>query len=365
MEFRDGGGGPGQQTQSPTDRPTLPGTNPVIPPPQETNNLVQLGSPFDPVNRITGEPESLFNSSRFAEEDDGGHAALAQLQQQRFDEGFRNVDVSGVGTSPTGGSATANPFGVGDNLDPFAGLNLAPEPIFPNRNDDRRQRFPAAFDPRIADIPEPLGLPSLPPPDFNFNTGDEDLGSPIGTHRLGEPIRQVPTFNNTRFAEEDDGGHASLAQLQQSRALDASNFAIAGQAGDGPGPGGGVNRGNEFRGGDVLSGDQLPSLIPEGTPTFEHPFDGVDIPLPVGLAPLFDGEGGGAIGRPKSIFAQVGLPELSAQSQRNLIPGELAAFKQLAAMSGIPESMINNRLSAQRTGGGQRRSRISSAGGSF
>ena len=256
---------------------------------------------------------------------------------------------------------------------PTAAPQPVSEPIA--RPGDTRQfdetRFPAAFDPRIADIPEPIGLPALPPPPPSFNNtrfaGEDDGGHAA----LAETISREPVFSQTRF---DEGfrniPHSTLPRagdersLAASRALDASNFAIAGQSDPGVGAGGGSRTGSPAFD-NTLSGEDLPGLIPEGTPTFELPFDGVDIPLPVGLAPLFDGEGGGAIGRPKSIFAQLGLPELSAQAQRNLIPEELEAFKQLARLTGVGDNTINRRLDAQRTGGGQRTRRISSAGGSF
>lgn len=265
----------------------------------------------------TPDPQTLFRS---------------ELQDTGFEEGggFGPIPVprQTTATTPVGGSAVSNPFGQGDNLNPFAGVDLPEAPIFPFRDSNvRAPRFPAN---------EPLErtqrLPSIDP-------------------AIPSPIRSE--LQDTGFEEGGAFGPS----------LDASNFAVAGQAGEGPGPSG-RRTGTTSRGGSVLSGAELPSLIPESTPTFELPFDGVDIPLPVGLEPLFR-NGGEAIGRPGSIFAAAGIPELSAQAQRNLLPQELEAFTTLAELAGIPPSLIQRRLGAQRTGGGQRTRRLSTAGGSF
>ncbi len=72
----------------------------------------------------TPAPESLFNQRRFGEEDDGGVAGIADLFKRiRFEEGFQNIPLDQLpplqGTTPTGGSAVAQPFG-GNELNQFA-----------------------------------------------------------------------------------------------------------------------------------------------------------------------------------------------------------------------------------------------------
>ncbi len=84
------------------------------------------------------------------------------------------------------------------------------------------------------------------------------------------------------------------------------------------------------------------------------------MPIPIGLQNLFEG-GGGVVEKRRSLLAEAGLPILSAQAQRRLLPAELEAFKAIAQTAGIPLPQINKELGATRPGGSRRR-KISSAG---
>lgn len=108
----------------------------------------------------------------------------------------------------------------------------------------------------------------------------------------------------------------------------------------------------------------LPSLIPPGTPTGTIQFGGEDRPIPVGLESLFATPQGGVVEKPGSLLSAVGLPILSAQAQRRLLPSERAAFTRLAQEAGIPLPELERELgmarpAARRPQGG---GRISSAG---
>ncbi len=102
-------------------------------------------------------------------------------------------------------------------------------------------------------------------------------------------------------------------------------------------------------------------IVPPGVPQGSIQFGGKDLPIPIGLQSLFEGGTGGVVEKRRSLLAEAGLPILSAQAQRRLLPAELEAFKAIAQTAGIPLPQINKELGATRPGGSRRR-KISSAG---
>ena len=100
------------------------------------------------------------------------------------------------------------------------------------------------------------------------------------------------------------------------------------------------------------TGPQPFGAIPPGTPTSTIPGPDGPLTVPLGVGQAYAGraiEQGGA----ERAFAKAGLPILSAQAQRRMIPEEFDVYQELGRLSGIGEGTLNKGFRSTLPGAGR------------